>query len=161
MENLALITQKIIKQENLPEILTQWKAKKQVLVFTNGCFDILHLGHVDYLSKAKDLGDKLIIGLNSDKSVKRLKGETRPINNEKTRATILAALQFVDAIIVFEEDTPENLIHKINPNILVKGGDYNIETIVGADFVIKNGGSVEIIPLVKGFSTTNLLNYDK
>lgn len=131
--------------------------KKQKIVFTNGCFDILHLGHVDYLSKAADLGDFFILGLNSDRSVKALKGEKRPINNQDDRAVLLAALSFIDAIIVFDEDTPEELIKKVKPDILVKGGDWKPEQIAGADFVKTNGGEVRIIDFVEGYSTTSTI----
>lgn len=137
-------------------IKEQQNASKSV-VFTNGCFDILHLGHIDYLEKARALGDVLIIGLNSDESVKRLKGANRPVNNEYARARMLAALDFVDAVCAFTEDTPKELIETLIPNILVKGGDYTIETIVGAETVLKHGGVVKTIDLVDGYSTTNLI----
>ena len=129
------------------------------IVFTNGVFDILHTGHVDYLSKARDLGDFLVVGLNTDSSVKRLnKGPERPINNEKSRAIVLGALECVDAILLFDEDTPYNLIKEIQPDILVKGSDYEIEKIVGYDIVTAKGGQVKTITLSQGFSTTNLIN---
>ena len=131
--------------------------KGDKVVFTNGCFDILHLGHIDYLEKAKALGDQLVIGLNSDASVKQLKGETRPVNEEFARARMLAALGFVDAVCVFGEETPKELIEFILPDVLVKGGDYTVNTIVGADAVMKNGGKVLTIDLVEGFSTTNII----
>lgn len=127
------------------------------IVFTNGCFDILHLGHVEYLATARSLGDLLIVGLNSDRSVKRLKGEDRPVNPEYARASILAALEFVDYVVLFDEDTPYDLIEAIKPDVLVKGGDYNIDNIVGADLVLANGGKVEIVPLVEGFSTSKII----
>ena len=135
-----------------------WKNKRQCVVFTNGCFDILHLGHIDYLEKAKLKGDKLIIGLNSDNSVKKLKGNQRPINSIIARSKILAALEFVDMVIEFDEDTPLKLIENLLPDILVKGGDYTKENIVGAHSVLTTGGSVEIIDLIKGYSTTKLIN---
>lgn len=128
------------------------------VVFTNGCFDLVHRGHVDYLSKARDLGDLLIVGLNSDDSVQRLKGEKRPISNQQSRAIVLAAFAFVDYVVIFDEDTPLNLIKSIKPDILVKGGDYNHDNVVGADFVESYGGRLELIPLVPGESTTNLVN---
>ncbi len=129
------------------------------IVFTNGVFDILHTGHVDYLSKARDLGDFLIVGLNSDSSVKRLdKGPERPINNEQARAVVLGALECVDAIVLFEEDTPYNLIKEIQPDVLVKGSDYEIEKIVGYDIVKAKGGEIKTITLSEGFSTTNVIN---
>lgn len=141
--------------------LPQWEAlrgKYQQVVFTNGCFDVLHRGHVTYLAAAHDLGDCLVVGLNSDASVKRLKGEDRPINNENDRALVLAALTFIDFIILFKEDTPKILIEQVKPDILVKGGDYKIEDIVGADFVTQNGGKVLTIPFVGGYSSTKIIN---
>lgn len=141
--------------------ISQWEKVRNEnhnVVFTNGCFDVLHRGHITYLSKARDLGDCLVVGLNSDASVKRLKGENRPINNENDRALVLAALSFVDHIILFEEDTPKELIEQVKPNILVKGGDYAIENIVGADFVTQNGGKVLTIPFVDGYSSTKIIH---
>ena len=133
------------------------KLHNHKIVFTNGCFDVLHFGHVQYLMEAKKLGDLLVVGLNSDASVRRLKGESRPINGEKERAFVLAALAFVDYVVVFEEDTPKELIEVVKPNVLVKGGDYKIENIVGADFVMQNGGTVTTIPFVEGFSSTHII----
>ena len=133
------------------------KLHSQKIVFTNGCFDVLHFGHVQYLLEAKKLGDLLVVGLNSDASVRRLKGESRPINGENERAFVLAALEFVDYVVVFEEDTPKKLIETVRPNVLVKGGDYQIENIVGADFVMQNGGTVTTIPFVEGFSSTHII----
>lgn len=128
------------------------------IVFTNGVFDILHTGHVDYLSKARDLGHFLVVGLNTDASVKRLnKGPERPINNEHARATVLGALECVDAIILFDEDTPYELIKFIQPDILVKGSDYAVDKIVGYDVVMAKGGEVKTIQLSEGFSTTNII----
>jgi rfaE bifunctional protein nucleotidyltransferase chain/domain len=124
------------------------------IVFTNGCFDILHRGHVDYLMKAAALGDCLIIGLNTDRSVKAIKGNKRPVNDEQSRALLLASLRFVDAVIFFDEQTPENLIKEILPDVLVKGADYKAEEIAGYDTVIRNGGQVLTIDLLPGFSTT-------
>lgn len=129
----------------------------QKIVFTNGCFDIIHLGHIQYLAQARELGDLLVVGLNTDLSVKRLKGESRPVNPEFARAIVLAALQFVDFVILFDEDTPLNLIHTISPDFLVKGGDYSIDQIEGADFVIKKGGKVITLPFVEGFSSSNII----
>ncbi len=150
---------KIVSLHDLELILNKLRIDRNPkVVFTNGCFDLVHRGHVDYLSRARDLGDMLIVGLNSDASVKRLKGESRPISNEASRASVLAAFSFVDYVVVFEEDTPLKLIEAIRPDILVKGGDYNHDTIVGADFVERNGGRVEILSLVPGESTTNLIN---
>jgi len=149
---------KVFSLESLASKISSWKQDGDKVVFTNGCFDILHLGHIDYLEKASQKGDKLVIGLNSDPSVKRLKGEDRPVNNQYARARILAALGFVDAVVVFEEDTPFELISTLLPTTLVKGSDYLAENIVGADIVIDNGGSVETIDLVDGYSTTNIIN---
>jgi D-beta-D-heptose 7-phosphate kinase/D-beta-D-heptose 1-phosphate adenosyltransferase len=133
------------------------KLNNKKIVFTNGCFDILHPGHTDYLSKAKQLGDLLVLGLNSDESVKRLKGNSRPIQTENARSLVLSALTSVDYIILFQEDTPLNLIVNIKPDILVKGGDYTEENIVGADEVKANNGKVKIIPFLEGFSTSNII----
>lgn len=132
--------------------------KYKKIVFTNGCFDILHLGHIDYLSKSKEMGDILIVGLNSDQSIKNIKGTQRPINDQYMRSMILASLFFVDIVIIFNEDTPENLIKIIKPDILVKGGDYNIDTIVGGDIVKSYGGEIKIINYIEGYSTTNIIN---
>lgn len=140
------------------ELLQDLKMLNHKIVFTNGCFDILHLGHITYLEQAKEKGDILIVGLNSDASVKRLKGTERPIKDEQSRASILAALSSVDIVIIFEEDTPIDLITAVNPNVLVKGGDYKKENIVGAEFVESQGGSVEIIPFLEGHSSTDLIN---
>lgn len=147
---------KILSIDVLIEKRQNWK--DQEVVFTNGCFDILHLGHVDYLEKAASKGDKLIVALNTDASVSKLKGPTRPINTEQARARIIAALSFVDAVVLFSEDTPLSLIKQLIPDILVKGKDYNIDNIVGADIVMENGGKVETIELVDGYSTTNIIN---
>jgi D-beta-D-heptose 7-phosphate kinase/D-beta-D-heptose 1-phosphate adenosyltransferase len=136
--------------------LFRWNFFGKKVVFTNGCFDLLHAGHIESLSQAASFGDILIVGLNSDASVKRLKGEQRPIQTEQNRATLLASLYMVDAVVIFEEDTPLELIKSIMPDVLVKGGDYTPETIVGAQEVLANGGKVEIIPLVAGLSTTHL-----
>ena len=157
MAILSQIKSKIVCLPDAAELVSLWKSGGQKVVFTNGCFDVLHYGHVCYLAEAKDLGDKLVIGLNSDASVRRLKGETRPVNGQHERATLLASLSFVDAVVIFEEDTPENLIKTLKPDFLVKGGDYTFETIVGAEFVSSYGGSVKTIPLVENFSTTKIL----
>ena len=147
---------KIKSFDNIKNLVEQWKAEGQTVVFTNGCFDLLHYGHLHYLAAARDLGDRLVIGLNSEASVKRLKGAHRPLNDEMTRQHLLAALAFVDAVVVFEEDTPFDLIQCVQPDILVKGGDYALDQIVGADIVLKNGGSVKSLPFIDGFSTTKL-----
>jgi rfaE bifunctional protein nucleotidyltransferase chain/domain len=140
------------------ELLQDLKSIGHKIVFTNGCFDLLHLGHVTYLEQSKSKGDFLIVGLNSDASVKRLKGAERPIKDELSRASILAALSSVDMVIVFEEDTPIDLISAVIPAVLVKGGDYKKEDIVGAGFVEGHGGSVDIIPFLEGHSSTDLIN---
>lgn len=158
MKHLEKIYDKILDDNSLDERLKLWRDEGKIIVFSNGCFDILHRGHVEYLSKAADLGDKLIIGLNTDDSVKRLKGPSRPVNDEKARAVVLAGLEFVDAVVFFEEDTPYNLIKRVQPDVLVKGSDYKAEDIVGYDIVINKGGRVETIELVDGFSTTNIIN---
>ena len=151
-----LSQKKILTAETLDHQIYQWKFFGKKIVFTNGCFDLLHAGHIHSLNQAAALGDKLIVGLNSDASVKRLKGERRPIQQEQNRALILASLFMVDAVVVFEEDTPLEIIKKIMPDVLVKGGDYTPESVVGAKEVIANGGKVEIISLIEGLSTTNL-----
>jgi len=152
------LSDKIVSKDQLNTLLQEWNKQSQQIVFTNGCFDILHRGHVEYLCHARDLGDKLILGLNTDASVKRLgKSPERPINSEETRATILAALECVDAIILFDEDTPFDLIHFVQPDVLVKGNDYKAEDIVGYDIVTAKGGKVITIQLVDGFSTTKLI----
>lgn len=141
--------------DQLKKAAMAWRLKNDTIVFTNGCFDILHLGHVDYLSKAKDLGGRLIVGVNTDSSVKRLgKGDTRPINNETSRSLLIASLQFVDAVVVFDEDTPYELIKALEPDVLVKGADYTIDKVVGADIVQSKGGKVELIEFLEGYSTT-------
>lgn len=153
------IDAKILSLKQLTDRLAQLRQHqpKPVVVFTNGCFDLVHQGHVDYLSRARDLGDLLIVGLNSDASVRRLKGDSRPVSNETSRARVLASFAFVDYVVVFEDDTPLKLIENIVPDILVKGGDYNRENVVGADFVEQHGGRLELLSLVPGESTTRLV----
>jgi len=148
---------KIFDLPSLKAKLTEWKSDSKKVVFTNGVFDLLHVGHITYMAKAADLGDKLVIGLNSDASVKRIKGEDRPVNDQNSRAALLAALFFVDAIIIFEEDTPQQLIATLLPDVLVKGADYTIENIAGAKEVIINGGEVKTIDLVDGYSSTSII----
>ncbi len=131
--------------------------RRRKVVFTNGCFDILHKGHIAYLQKAKKLGDLLVVGMNSDASVKRLKGKGRPVNSQKDRALVLSALRCVDRVVLFSEDTPEKLIRKIRPDVLVKGGDWKKKDVVGAPFVESYGGKVWLLPYIKGFSTTEIL----
>ncbi len=147
----------LVSLELLKTICFEAKALGTKVVFTNGCFDILHLGHVTYLHKAKQLGDILVVGVNTDESVQRLKGPSRPVNNEYDRAMVLSALSSVDYTVYFSEDTPLRLIKDIKPSVLVKGGDYSLETIVGADFVLTNGGEVLTIDLVQGKSTTAII----
>ena len=155
----AILKKKILSQEEIVRIVNIHRFFKKKIVFTNGCFDILHPGHVYYLNQARSLGDVLVVGLNSDDSVKRLnKGAERPIHPQDKRADVLAALLCVDYISIFDEDTPLELIQKIKPDVLVKGGDYTIDKIVGADFVQSYGGSVAIIPLLEGYSTTDIVN---
>lgn len=155
---ISTIQKKIKSLNELNILVKDLKQKGEIVVFTNGCFDIVHPGHIHTLSEAKDLGTKLIVGINSDTSVKQLKGEKRPIQKEDQRALTLAAFSFVDYVVLFEEETPIKLIETLVPNVLVKGGDYKIEEIVGADVVIKNGGKVEMIPFLEGFSTTNTID---
>lgn len=149
---------KICNIEELKRRLAQWRVKSDRIVFTNGCFDILHVGHLHTLKEAIQLGDKLIVGLNSDASVSRLKGKERPIVNQLDRSEMLAALEMVDAVIIFEDDTPEELIQMIKPDVLCKGGDWSIENIVGGDFVQSYGGQVVSIPFVQGYSSSSLIN---
>jgi len=151
------LSAKIKKRNDLSATLTRLRRKGKRIVFTNGCFDILHVGHVDYLSKAKRLGDVLVVGLNSDDSVRRLKSARRPLNREKDRARVLSSMCFVDFITIFDEDTPKRLIEKLSPDVLVKGGDWKKKDIVGADFVRSRGGRVVTVPFVKGYSTTSII----
>lgn len=157
MSNLEKISSKIYLLDDLKIQLKSWREDGDTIVFTNGCFDLLHQGHIEVLAKASDLGSRFIVGLNSDVSVKLLKGESRPINNEKARALLLAAIAFIDAVVVFSKETPKQLIAEIRPNILAKGGDYKIKDIVGHDIVQKNGGKVISIPLTQGFSSTHII----
>ena len=156
MSQIETIEHKIL---SLPQLLERLRHGHfgDWIVFTNGCFDILHRGHATYLAAARDLGGVLVVGVNSDASVRRLKGPDRPVNDERSRALMLAALQCVDYVTLFDEDTPLALIDAIRPDVLVKGGDYTRDTIVGADIVERSGGQVVTIPLVQGFSTTALL----
>ncbi|CAN5568055.1 hypothetical protein BH10BAC2_BH10BAC2_27680 [soil metagenome] len=157
MRNIASIQQKIFTKETLQPFLAACRIKGKTIAFSNGCFDILHEGHIFSLSQAAKEADILLIGVNSDASTKRLKGPERPINNEHSRSMLLAALLIVDAVIVFEEDTPLELIKTVQPDVLVKGGDYTLEQIVGAREVMANGGRVVINSIVKGFSTTGII----
>ncbi len=147
----------IVPMANIAEICQNLRQEGKTIVFTNGCFDLIHLGHVDYLRRAKQLGDVLIVGLNSDDSVKRLKGPNRPIVPQNDRAEILDSLKPVDFVVIFDQDTPYELIKLVQPNILVKGGDYNPDEIVGADLVTSYGGKVVTVPFVPNRSTTNIV----
>lgn len=155
--NTEKMRNKIKEPQSLKELMNTWQAEGQKVVFTNGCFDLLHTGHLTYLAKAANLGDKLIIGLNADISVKILKGEDRPVNDEFSRALLLSALFFVDAVVLFEEETPLNLIKALLPDVLAKGGDYEIKNIAGAAEVMENGGEVKIIDFVTGYSSTAII----
>ena len=147
----------LISFKDINHLLTKYRKENFKLVFTNGCFDLLHKGHIDLLLNAAAFGDKLFVGLNSDKSVKKLKGDSRPIQNEKNRAQKLLELKYVNHVIIFEDLTPKRLIHIISPDVLVKGGDFKTNEIVGAKHVISSGGVVRIIPLTPGFSTTSII----
>ncbi len=157
MDNFELIKKKLILPNQIDGLLSLWRFKNEKIVFTNGCFDILHLGHIIYLSQAADLGTKLIIGLNTDSSVKKLKGSNRPVNNEQARVYMLASFSFVDAVVTFDTDTPYELIKHIKPNLLVKGGDYKPHEIVGFDIVTENSGKVVSLPFVEGYSSTSII----
>ena len=154
MTILQQVNDKIVTLNTAKQITDRWSNER--ICFTNGCFDLLHLGHIDYLSKAADLADKLIIGVNKDQSVSKLKGSHRPIKDEVSRATILASLSFVDLVILFDEETPLTLIETIQPDILVKGADYTIDNVVGAKETIQRGGKVELISFLDGYSTSSL-----
>lgn len=149
---------KISTAKEAGDLISNWKSADQKVVFTNGCFDILHLGHVDYLEKARNFGDRLVVAVNSDDSVKKIKGGGRPVTDELSRCRIIAALDFVDLVIKFDATTPENLIKSLKPDILVKGKDYVVSNIVGAQFVLENGGNVETIEIVQGYSTTKIID---
>jgi len=149
---------KIIKSSlDLQKTIKTWKKNNQKIVFTNGCFDILHLGHIKTLSESKKLGDKLVVGLNNDESVKVLKGKNRPVNNNYHRSMMLAALSFVDLVVFFEEDTPYNLIKLVLPNIITKGGDYEKKDVIGGDLILSKGGQINIIPLLPNLSSSKLI----
>ncbi len=157
MDKFAYLQSKIINEKELLPLLNVGRFKNKKIVFSNGCFDILHRGHVEYLSKAAGLGDILVMGLNTDNSVKRLKGENRPVQDQISRSLVLASLFFVDYVVYFEQDTPLELISYLKPDILVKGKDYEEEDIVGADVVKANGGKVVTIDLVDGYSTSSII----
>lgn len=157
MKQGSRIAEKILTNDQLAPQLIRWKLLGKTLSFTNGVFDIIHEGHIKVLTQAASFADILIVGLNADASVKRLKGSDRPINSAQSRAIVLAALLVVDAVVIFEEDTPLNLIKMIRPNVLVKGGDYTVQSIVGAEDVLAHQGKVEIVPLEKGFSSSAVI----
>ena len=147
----------LVDRNEAVKIIDKWRIDQKTIVFTNGCFDIIHRGHIEYLRKAKLLGDVLVVGLNSDASVKRIKGKPRPYQVEQDRAAILDAMEMVDLVVIFDEDTPLNLICELKPDILVKGGDYESNSIVGAKEVESWGGSVNTIPFLKGYGTSKLI----
>lgn len=162
MQKLEIVESRIhTNWETLKYWLAYWRFHEKKIVFTNGCFDLIHQGHIDYLSQAADHGDILIIGLNTDASVKRLKGEHRPVQDERSRALLLSSLRFVDAVVLFDQDTPYELIQLINPDVLVKGSDYSAEEIVGYDIVTAKNGEVITIDYLDGFSTTGLIEQIK
>ena len=155
---LERVKNKIFNKNNLLKKLEIWRSANKKIVFTNGCFDLIHLGHIEVLARSADLGDILIIGVNTDSSIKELKGNNRPIIEENSRAQQLASLEFVDAVILFNEQTPLELIKVIKPNTITKGGDYSSEQVVGNEIAVKNEGEVIIIPLTQGYSTTSILD---
>lgn len=157
MKQLSAVAEKIKNRNDLCTLAQQWRKEGKRIVFTNGCFDILHRGHLQILGEAAMSGDKLVVGLNTDASVKRLKGEQRPVNDESFRALMMASLQLVDAVTLFDEDTPLELIRALEPDVIVKGGDYKTENVVGAKEVMQRGGEVKIVPFVQGYSTTALI----
>ena len=157
MSQFNTLKNKFFSLENLKMQVKEWEATGETVVFTNGCFDIVHQGHIEGLARTADLGTKLIIGLNSDSSIQKLKGKNRPIIQQQSRAILLASFSFVDAVVLFSEDTPINLISTLLPDILAKGGDYEIETIVGYEIVQKNGGEVILVPFVDGFSSSTII----
>jgi rfaE bifunctional protein nucleotidyltransferase chain/domain len=157
MNSQNILEKKIVSPTRLKELVDSWKAEGKKIVFTNGCFDLLHAGHIAYLSEAAGLGDKLIVGLNSDSSVQCIKGPQRPINNEHTRASLLASMFFINAVVLFSEDTPLEVIKTVLPAVLVKGGDYKVENIVGAAETIANGGKVEVLSFLPGYSSTAII----
>lgn len=157
MKKPEQINSKIFTWEQITKQCAIWRFKEKKIVFTNGCFDILHLGHIEYLIKSLDFGDVLIIGLNSDNSIRKIKGPGRPVNDEHARATILASLSFVHAIVLFDQETPYELIQCIRPDVLVKGDDYQVDQIVGNDIVRAGGGEIKTVGLTEGYSTTGII----
>ena len=158
MSQIKEIEKKIFSINRLANQVTSWKKGNQKIVFTNGCFDIIHRGHIEVLARTADLGDKLIVGLNSDSSIRKIKGQSRPIIDERSRALLLASFRFIDAVILFSEETPENLIRSLKPEVLAKGGDYKINEIVGNKIIKENGGRIVLIPFIDGFSSTKVIN---
>ena len=156
-KKLNKLKAKIFNIKDLSKIINEWRLNGDKIVFTNGCFDLIHLGHLEILARSADLGDKLIVGINSDESIKKIKGNSRPIIEEDSRAKQLAAIEFIDAVILFNEDTPYNLINILKPDVLTKGGDYKKNDIVGNQLINKEQGEVVIIPLTQGYSTTSIL----
>ncbi len=157
MDKLKTIKAKILSGKKLDQILACWRFKELTIVFTNGCFDILHRGHVDYLARASELGEILVVGLNTDRSVRKIKGPDRPLQDQQSRALLIASLLFVDAVILFDDETPAELIRQVRPAVLVKGSDYKPEEIVGYDIVTEYGGRVESLDLVEGYSTSGIV----
>lgn len=158
MKNTTYIPRKIVTLARLQNLVAGWRVTGKTVAFTNGCFDILHEGHIFSLSQAAAEADYLVVAVNADNSICRLKGPDRPVNNERSRSLLLASLEIVDAVVVFEEDTPQSLIAAVLPDVLVKGGDYTVEQIAGSVEVLANGGRVVINPIVEGFSTTGIIN---
>ncbi len=157
VDKLTIIRKKIVDEKQLQRVIASWRITGQKIVFTNGCFDILHAGHVISLTGAASFGNRLVVGVNSDASTRRLKGPARPIQNQDSRALLLAAMHFVDLVVVFEEDTPEKLIRLVTPDVLVKGGDYKVQDIAGAQWVLDHGGKVELISYLDNSSSTNII----
>ena len=158
MKPVDAISEKILNLSQAMHVIRQWRSQNETIAFTNGVFDILHQGHIFSLSQAANEADRLIVALNSDKSVKKIKGEARPLNNEDSRAHVLAALMVTDLVIIFDGETPIELIKTILPDVLVKGGDYKVDEVAGSKEVIANGGKVVINPLLPGYSTTGIIN---
>jgi rfaE bifunctional protein nucleotidyltransferase chain/domain len=152
------LSQKILDHGELSKTAQRWHTQGKKIVFTNGCFDIVHPGHIAYLTEASELGDVLVVGINTDQSVKKLKGENRPVNDEFSRSQLLASMFFVDAVVFFNEDTPINLINAVKPDVLVKGGDYVIDTIVGAKETLERGGKVKVLSFLPGYSSTSIID---
>lgn len=158
MKQTERIRNKIFKRPALAAQCAEWKNQGRKVVFANGCFDILHKGHLEILTRSAEFGDILVVALNTDTSVKKLKGDLRPVNNEDFRTWMMASLEIVDAVVLFDEETPAELIKAITPDIIVKGGDYTVDQVVGAEHVISHGGEVKIFPIVKGYSTTGIID---